>query len=91
MSIENQPFVRMTLGDQPKVDSFTVRLNEEERARLEEDKKILEQEKDSTAIKQLALIGSIVLREQKTASILGVIFANKRRNKRLGIVEFEQS
>lgn len=91
MVLEKPPFVRQTLGDDPKVDSFTVRLNEEERKRLEEDKHILEQEKDSTAIKQLALIGSIVIREPKTAAILGILFKNKRNNKRSGIVSYELS
>ena len=89
MSIENTPFVRQTLGDDPKVDSFTVRLNEEERKQLDHFKKVLEQEKDSTALKQLANIGAVVIQDPKIVAILGVVFKNKRNNKRLGIVNFE--
>ena len=89
MSIENTPFVRQTLGDDPKKDSFTVNFNEQERKDFEELKKILEQEKDATAIKQLASIGAKTLLDPKTSHILEVVFKNKRKNKRLGIVTFE--
>ena len=89
MPIEKPPFVRQTLGDKPKIDSFAVRLNEDERKWLEEDKRILEQEKDSTALKQLALLGHFVLHDPKIGAILGVVFKNKRNNKRLGIVTYE--
>lgn len=87
-NIEQQPFVRYNL--EKVTDTITIKLNVEERARLESMKKILEQEKDSTAIKQLALIGSKVLLEEKTSYILGTVFDNKRKNKRLGIIEFEK-
>ena len=87
MGLEQEAFRPYHLNK--RVDSFTVRLNDEERERLEEDKKIIEQKKDSTAIKQLALIGSNVIREQKTASILGVLFKNKRNNKRIGVADFD--
>lgn len=70
-------------------DIVTVKLNKEERAKLEEMKRVLEQEKDSTALKQLAAIGSKVLLGQEMAYVLETIFANKRKNKRLGINNFE--
>ena len=89
MTIEKTPFVRMTLEGQERPDTFTVKLNPEERKWLEEMKKVLEQEKDSTALKQLAVIGSKVLLDPKMAEILGVIFKNKRNNKRLNIIDFE--
>jgi hypothetical protein len=89
MSLEKKPFVRYTEGDEPKKDSFTVNLNEQERKDFEELKKILEQEKDATALKQLASIGAKTLLDPKTALILETIFKNKRKNKRLGIVTFE--
>lgn len=89
MGLENPPFTRMTLGDQPKVDSFTVRLNEDERAMLERAKKVLEQPKDSTAMKQLAVLGAIVLHDGLTGKILETVFINKRRNKRTGIIDYE--
>jgi len=83
----NEPFVRY--NEDKKVDSFTVRLNVEERADLEELKRIIEQSKDSTALKMLAAIGAKVIREEKIGYILAVIFKNKRKNKRIGITEFE--
>ena len=40
-------------------------------------------------MKELATIGSIVIHEQKIAEIIRVILGNRRRNKRLGIVDYE--
>ena len=59
------------------------------REQLENDKLLLQQTKDATAIKQLAKIGSIVLHEKKTAKILDIIMNNKRKNKRLGVPNFD--
>ena len=87
MVIKKEPFRPYNL--EKKTDSFTVRLNEEERKQLEEDKVIINQKKDSTAIKQLAKIGSIVLHDKKIGQIIGVIFKNSRNNKRSGIADFE--
>ena len=70
-------------------DTFTVRLNKEERGLLDDDKKLLEQPKDSTALKQLAHIGRIVLHDPATTRIILTVFKNKRKNKRIGLVEFE--
>ena len=86
------PFVKKHLDEEEnKVDSFTIRLNIEERKQLEIDKKILEQPKDSTATKQLARIGSFVLHDDKIGHILRQVLGNRRRNKRLGIAEFEDN
>jgi len=90
--IEKKPFVPYKLEEEKKDDkreTFTVSINKEERKQLNEDKKILQQSKDSTALKQLAELGHIVLHDDLTGRIAQVILQNKRRNKRLGIVEFE--
>ena len=87
--VDKTPFQLNTLDESKRVDSFTVRLNKEERMQLEIDKKIIEQKRDSTAMKQLAMIGSIVIHDKKMLSILGVLFKNKRNNERQGIVEFD--
>lgn len=87
MVITQEPFVRY--HEKKKADTFTVKLNPQERARLEELKKILQQEKDSTALKQLAEIGAEVLLSPQTKAVLGVVLNNYRRNKRLGIVTFD--
>ena len=87
MTIEQQPFTRY--HEEKKRDTFTVALNDDERKILEECKDIIEQKKDSTALKQLAWIGAKVLHEEKITYILGAIFKNKRKNARIGIVDFE--
>lgn len=87
MTLENVPFTRY--NEEKKMDSFTVRLNEEERKLLDSSKAILEQKKDSTALKQLAWVGAKVLHEEKTAFMLSLIFKNKSKNSRLGIIDFD--
>ena len=88
--IIQEPFRKYHLDEEGKhQDTFTLRLNSEERKQLEEDKKIIEQSKDSTAIKQLWRIASIVIQDKKMRQIISIIRGNKRRNERLGIAEFE--
>jgi len=91
MPLEKQPFVSYNLPEdgKKKPDTFTVRLNKEQRADLEACKKLLNQPKDSTAFKQLATIGSKVLHDPITGKIITTVFDNKRKNERLGIVEFD--
>jgi len=87
MNLEKESFKRY--HEEKKLDSFTVRLNREERELLNKAKMIIEQEKDSTTLKQLAWIGANVIQDNSTAAILGYVFKNKRNNKRLGIVTFD--
>lgn len=70
-------------------DVVTLWLNDEERAMLENAKNILEQEKDGTAIKQLAYIGAKLLGSDQMTYILETIYSNKRKNKRMGVVSFD--
>lgn len=86
MAIEKIPFKKYNL--EKSGDLITVRLNKEERELLQICKKIIEQPKDSTALKTLALIGSNVLQDNKTAYILATLFKNKRNNERLGIPDY---
>jgi len=86
MAIINEPFRR---EQEKKVDVIPVRLNEEEREELNVAKKILNQSKDSTALKQLSSIGAKVLHDGLTGNIIKSIFANKRKNWRTGINEFD--
>lgn len=85
----NTPFRRQTLGDEPKLDTFTVRLNAEERIELNWAKKMLHQTKDSTALKQLAWLGTIVLHDNLMGGIARQIMENIRRNQRTGVGEEE--
>jgi len=86
MTIVNEkPFVKHNIEEDPRYKIFTVRLNEQEQKMLKDDMAILKQPKDSTALKQLALIGHFVIHEDLTGRILRVVLDNKRRNDRLGI------
>ena len=87
MAIEQEPFVRY--NEEKKADSFTVRLNKEERELLEKCKDIIEQSKDSTCMKTVFRIGANVLHDKKTKYLLETIYSNKRKNKRLGIIDFD--
>ena len=72
-----------------KQDVISIWLNKEEREILNKAKLTLEQSKDATAIKQLAWYGAKLIGDEKMAYLLGIVFKNKRKNKRLGIVDFE--
>jgi hypothetical protein len=86
--IEKKPFVKYDL--ESKVDIVSLKLNAEERKQLNNLKEILNQPKDSTAIKQLCEVGAKVILSESTGLILQTILSNKRRNKRTGAdVEFD--
>lgn len=89
--IEKTPFQSYTLDEDKEEGrrTFTVSVNLEEDKQLQEDKKILQQTKDSTAIKQLAELGHFVLHSTSTGHAMQIILENKRKNQRLGITEFE--
>lgn len=70
-------------------DVISIKLNDEWKEVIAALQIILEQDKHSTIIKQSLLIASKVLNTELQQSILGMVFENKRKNKRLGIIEFE--
>lgn len=82
-----EPFIRYNL--EKKVDTISVKLNAQERAHLERMKAIIEQPKDSTALKQLAMIGSKVILEPSMRYAIQTLFKNRAKNQRTGILEFE--
>jgi len=85
--IEKKPFVKYS--QEKSRDTVNVSFNQEERETLDKVKLIIEQAKDSTALKQLAFFGAKVLEEDKTRFLLATLFKNKRNNYRAGIVDFE--
>lgn len=87
MGLEKVPFTRY--HEEKKVDSFSVRLNEEERAILEEMKPFILQKKDSTALKTLAWFGAKVLHEEKFRYYFETVLSNKSKNKRMGVIDFD--
>lgn len=70
-------------------DVFSVKINKEERLLLDKCKMVIEQPKDSTALKTLAWIGSKVILEEKTNYIISTLFKNKRNNERNNIHDFD--
>jgi hypothetical protein len=88
--IEKKPFVKYNLDDSDtNCITFTIRLNKEEQEKLKQMKKLIQQEKDSTCIKQFAFYGFDVLQDKKTLLSLELLYNNLRKNKRLGIQEVE--
>jgi hypothetical protein len=90
VSLKKQPF-RLYDEEGSKEDKFTVKLGKDfSREMLDKSKSILEQERDSTTMKQLALIGyTKVILCPETQALLAIVFKNKRNNKRQGIVTFD--
>jgi len=82
-----EPFRKYRLDGEKwdKPDTFTVKLNKEERELLNHLKNRIEQPKDSTALKQLAFFGAKVILDDSTAYLLDTCFKNRTKNKRLGI------
>lgn len=92
MTIEKKPFKAYREEEERAKDkrvTFTLSMNKEEYKQLQKDKELIEQTRDSTAVKQLANVGAIVLRDKKTRAIIDTLFINKRRNKRQGIPDFD--
>jgi hypothetical protein len=88
VEVERVPFRSYILNQegQEKPDIFTIRLNSEERQQLEECKPLIQQTKDSTAIKTLAEIGAnFVLHDRSVRVFLETLFKNKRNNERIGV------
>lgn len=77
------------LGD--KRELITLSLNDKEKERIQAVRVSLQQEKDSTLLKQLALIGSAFVRNENPQELLAYyVRENVRRNKRWGLLEVEQ-
>lgn len=66
--------------------TFTISLNEDEQAKLEEVMNILQEEQKGKALKQCFQIGYDVLHEPKMVSLREAVFKNTVNNGRKGIV-----
>lgn len=91
--ITKQRFRRYKLDnerDNKDDEPFTLRLTDKDKVWFNPAKAYIKQPKKSTAMKQLAEIGAmVVLHDKKTAKILEVLGGNLRRNERMGIPESE--
>jgi hypothetical protein len=89
--MQKERFRRYKLDiEREKVDDepFTLRLTETDKLWFLPAKAFIKQPKKSTAMKQLAEIGAmVVLHDKKTAKILDILRNNLRRNERTGIPE----
>ena len=92
MKLIKPAFTREKFEGMSEVDTgkvFTVCLNDVERQMLDKCKVVLQETKDSSALKQLAGIGYLVLRDPLIGGVLGQFMSNRKDNKRLGIPEPE--
>ena len=91
--LEKTKFVNYTLEEERNPDKdvvFSTRLNNTDKNWFLPAKRYLKQPKNSTAMKQLAEIGAIiVLHDPKMAKIIDVVLNNSRRNERTGVSENE--
>jgi hypothetical protein len=93
MELKRPPFVSTKLECErdPNVHVVSVKLNSQERRDLEDGMTLLQQEKESTALKQLAWLGLQVVHDPKNELLLTILSGNLRRNDRLGIVAVEHT
>lgn len=80
-----EPFIPYKLESEKKKDkgrTFTVWMSDEEYAQLEKDMTFINEPKPSTALKQLAKIGSNLLGEGSVSCAIDILFKNKRRRER---------
>ncbi len=94
--IEKKPFTQYNLDDENnekdkkiKEDTFTIKMNPKERKDFEEGKRLILQSKDSTAMKQLAKVGTEVLLSKKQKLIDDIILNNYRKNIRMNVFDFD--
>lgn len=93
MEVEKPPFTPTKLESE-RDDNYrviSVKFNKDELAELNKAMVLLQQEKESTAIKQCMKLGFKVVLDQKNAMLLEILAGNLRRNERLGIVAVEGS
>jgi methylphosphotriester-DNA--protein-cysteine methyltransferase len=87
--IKKKPFVNYTLEEEknPLDITFTVRITPKD-TWFNEAKKLINQPKNSTALKQLAEIGfENVAHDRLISKIFNIIKDNLRRNERIGVAE----
>ena len=76
MAIETEPFYKRQEGK--KEDTFTVRMNPQERAWLQEIKEDLDIKSDGKALKMGAFIGRNVIQGTFTRAFLKYLFKKER-------------
>lgn len=80
-----EPFINYKLDEEKSKDkgrTFTVWMSNQEYADLEKDMEFINEPKPSTALKQLAKIGSNLLGEPSMAFTIQTLFKNKQKRER---------
>ena len=93
MAIEKEKFRSYTLDEdkqKEKLRVISLKLNADDLKLISAAKEIIEQPKDGTCIKTLMRLGYISITKPENKLLLETLFKNKQRNKRIGIVEYEQ-
>lgn len=82
---EQEPFTSYKLEEERSKDkgrTFTVWMSDEEWEQLKQDMDFINEPKPSTALKQLAKIGSNLLGTPSVRCVTDTLFINKRRRER---------
>ena len=86
--IQEEKFKRKDFEKTAEV--MSIKLNREEMKLLRKAQIILKQTKRGTAVKQLILIASKVLFDDKMGEIIKIVLDNERKNLRLNISDIEE-
>lgn len=89
MVLDKERFRLYKLKSDNKDRTLSVKLNPDEQAWIRYMKKIMQQDKEATLMKQLATIGTKVILDTPEGQYFQEVAENLRKNKRLGIVEIE--
>ena len=83
--ITQEPFTNYKLAEEKAKDkgrTFTVWMSDQEFAELQKDMEFINEPKPSTALKQLAKIGSNLLGQPSMAFTIQTLFKNKAKRER---------
>ena len=90
--VKIEPFVPTQLEEERNKNDikFSVRIMPDEITWFEHAKRIIQQPKNSTALKQLAKVGyELVIHDKKIIDLLDTVVNNSRRNLRTGVTDSE--
>lgn len=90
MSVKRKPFVTTRLEEERAQDRTAVislRLNRDEILKVEDAGRLLQQEMQSSIVKQLMELGLLCLQREETRAALRLATENTRRNIQRGVIE----
>lgn len=90
MTLQREPFTTTRTEEERSQDKSAVvslRLNKEEILKVEDAGRLMQQEMQSTIVKQLMELGLLCLQREETRAALRLATENTRRNIQRGIIE----